>query len=928
MNTMLCLPPNLVDVYKKICRPSYKDFFIACDPENSHIGSGGGTAWMLQQFYKKNKTLEPSVLIHAGGQGRRLPSYSASGKIFTPVPVYRWKTGQKIDQTLLDIQLEFYNSIAQRFNKNQKLLIASGDVLLRCSEYPEKLPDADITILTTWIDSTTATHHGVLFAKQDTPDKLDFMLQKPSANDIENLLNTHIFMMDTGCWILSEKAIEVLLKKCNVSLNSESIPSEFDLYNQFGDAIGENPVKKDDDISSLTCAIVNLKDGEFYHFGTTREIISSTEKIQNLVNNPKNVFHKKVKAQGSVFVQNSITDVSFTSEMKNIWIENSYISSGWKLEGDNVITGVPENNWKLTVPKGICIDVVPSKNGYIIRPYGMDDSFRGKINDENTVFLGKKISEQNNGIYDFIKSHCNSNICDIQNYPLFPIISKNDFITKGQSVLNWMINPFTSQDFSKEYENLNKVSADQILAKADVVQLNNQRQNFLKDNLQLLAKNHNKSVFYQCDLWHTKQLYSDFNLKLPEAVVNQDYVTTMRDAMLHDNDTLAFKTLEKAILSNVTPSSPVYNIISDQIVWGRSPVRIDIAGGWSDTPPYSIFNGGSVVNLAINLNGQEPVQVYIRAIKDCEFVLRSIDTGVKEVVHTFEELENYNNVGSSFCIPKAALCLAGFSPSFSVKKYNTLNEQLNALGGGLEITTLCAIPKGSGLGTSSILASTLLGTLSNVCSLNWSLNEICFRTLALEQLLTTGGGWQDQYGGVFGGIKLCTSASGVQNQISVKRLPSNIVTDNNGLWLLYYTGITRVAKNILSDIVKNMFLNNGTTLQIEDEIKHHGYTMADSIQFCDYKNTAEYVKYSWELNKKLDCGVSTPEIDALLNRIDEYSYGYKLAGAGGGGYLLICAKDLEAAAKIKNELNNNPINEKSRFVDLSLNEKGLQITRS
>ena len=58
----------------------------------------------------------------------------------------------------------------------------------------------------------------------------------------------------------------------------------------------------------------------------------------------------------------------------------------------------------------------------------------------------------------------------------------------------------------------------------------------------------------------------------------------------------------------------------------------------------------------------------------------------------------------------------------------------------MEITLLSAIPAGSGLGTSSILASTVLGTISDFCGLNWDKNEICNRTLILEQLLTTGRG--------------------------------------------------------------------------------------------------------------------------------------------------------------------------------------------
>ena len=63
--------------------------------------------------------------------------------------------------------------------------------------------------------------------------------------------------------------------------------------------------------------------------------------------------------------------------------------------------------------------------------------------------------------------------------------------------------------------------------------------------------------------------------------------------------------------------------------------------------------------------------------------------------------------------------LAGFQPGFSVDVYATLEEQLKAFGSGIEITLLSAIPAGSGLGTSSILASTVLGAVSDFCGLKW-----------------------------------------------------------------------------------------------------------------------------------------------------------------------------------------------------------------
>ena len=185
---------------------------------------------------------------------------------------------------------------------------------------------------------------------------------------------------------------------------------------------------------------------------------------------------------------------------------------------------------------------------------------------------------------------------------------------------------------------------------------------------------------------------------------------------------------------------PRLSVYADQIVWARSPVRIDLAGGWTDTPPFCLMEGGNVINLAIELNGQPPLQAYIRPCREPHIVLRSIDLGAVEVVETYEQLADFIHVGSPFSIPKAALVLAGFQPGFSLERHASLRDQLEAFGCGMELTLLSAIPAGSGLGTSSILAATVLGAVSDFCSLAWDKNEIGRRTLVLEQLLTTGGG--------------------------------------------------------------------------------------------------------------------------------------------------------------------------------------------
>lgn len=375
---------------------------------------------------------------------------------------------------------------------------------------------------------------------------------------------------------------------------------------------------------------------------------------------------------------------------------------------------------------------------------------------------------------------------------------------------------------------------------------------------------------------------------------------------------------------------PKLSVYADQIVWGRSPVRIDIAGGWTDTPPYSLMEGGNVVNLAIELNGQPPLQVYVKPSKEYRITLRSIDLGAMEVVSTYEELQDYRKVGSPFSIPKAALVLAGFHPDFSTERFASLEAQLKAFGTGIEVTLLSAIPAGSGLGTSSILAATVLGALNDFCGLNWDKQGIGSRTLVLEQLLTTGGGWQDQYGGVLHGVKLLQTQPGWHQEPKVRWLPDYLFTSDEyrKCHLLYYTGITRTAKGILAEIVKGMFLNSNRHLHLLEQMKGHAMDMYDAILRNDFEETGRLIRKTWMQNQRLDEGTNPPAVQALTERIDDLCLGYKLPGAGGGGYLYMVAKDPDAAVRIRRILTEYRANDRARFVEMHLSNKGLEISRS
>ena len=950
MQKLLSLPPNLIQCFHELEEVNHADWFCTSDPIGSKLGSGGGTTWLLQachQEFAPQDTFsnwigrEKRILLHAGGQSRRLPSYGPSGKILTPIPIFSWERGQKLGQNLLSLQLPLYERIMKQAPAGLNTLIASGDVYIRSEKPLQDIPNVDVVCYGLWVNPSLATHHGVFVSDRKSPEVLDFMLQKPSLEELESLSKTHLFLMDIGIWILSDRAVEVLMKH-SLKEGTNDI-NYYDLYSDYGLALGEHPKTEDEEINQLSVAILPLPGGEFYHYGTSRELISSTLSIQDKVRDQRKIMHRKVKPNPAIFIQNSITQISLSADNANLWIENSHIGKGWKLGSRQIITGVPENYWNVCLPDGICVDIIPvGEHDFVARPYGLDDVFKGALEKVTTTYLNIPFPQwmEERGItWDDIKGRTD----DLQAASIFP---KTASIEELGILVRWMTSEPQMEKGKELWLKAEKVSADEISAGANLKRLYTQRSSFRKENWKGLAANYEKSVFYQLDLQDAAHEFVRLDLDTPDTL-KEDAAPMVRihNRMLRaqimklrgedayqKEEQAAFQLLRDGLLG-VMPerkNHPILSVYSDQIVWGRSPVRIDVAGGWTDTPPYSLYSGGSVVNLAIELNGQPPLQVYVKPCKEYHIVLRSIDMGAMEIIRNYEELQDYKKVGSPFSIPKAALSLAGFAPVFSVEAYTSLEEHLKAFGSGIEITLLAAIPAGSGLGTSSILASTVLGAINNFCGLAWDKNDICSYTLVLEQLLTTGGGWQDQYGGVFSGVKLLQSEAGFEQKPLVRWLPDQLFVhpDYRDCHLLYYTGITRTAKGILAEIVSSMFLNSGPHLSLLAEMKAHAMDMSEAILRSNFSSFANLVGKTWIQNQALDCGTNPPAVAAIIEKIKDYTLGYKLPGAGGGGYLYMVAKDPQAAGQIRRILTEQAPNPRARFVEMTLSDKGLQVSRS
>ncbi|MDR3727470.1 MAG: hypothetical protein P4K86_10550, partial [Terracidiphilus sp.] len=352
-----------------------------------------------------------------------------------------------------------------------------------------------------------------------------------------------------------------------------------------------------------------------------------------------------------------------------------------------------------------------------------------------------------------------------------------------------------------------------------------------------------------------------------------------------------------------------------------APPRIDLGGGWSDTPPFCFDWGGTVLNCALEINGKYPIETEILRID--EPLIRCIadgDGGVAEWKGA-EELLAPCGPGSVFSIPRSAIQLCGL-----LVKDQPLHEALASLGGGLEIHCRVQLPIGSGLGTSSILAATVIRALAVMSGRELGDHALSEAVMQLEQRMTTGGGWQDQAGGIFPGAKLLITGPGLRQRIRVQPVAwsDERRAEFGQHMVLYNTGIQRMAKDLLRQVVSRYLARETATIQVLHSIKTLAVEMSYAMVEGDWKHLGELLDRHWHLNQLLDPNTANAPINAILDRVRPYIHGAKLAGAGGGGFLMLMARDPEAAASIHAVLAQDAP-EKGEIVQYGIAEEGLRI---
>ena len=345
-----------------------------------------------------------------------------------------------------------------------------------------------------------------------------------------------------------------------------------------------------------------------------------------------------------------------------------------------------------------------------------------------------------------------------------------------------------------------------------------------------------------------------------------------------------------------------------------APARIDLAGGWSDTPPICFDLGGTVLNAAVTLDGRRPIEVRVKPLEEREVRVRSVDLGLRRTIKSMDEIRDHSDPRDWCALVKSALAVTGFDLSR----------------GGLSVSMCADLPKGSGMGTSSILGAATIAAINRVAGIPFDEQRVSAQTLALEREMCTGGGWQDQLGGILPGVKLLRSRPGADQRPEAQALRPEAQEWLAGLLarrgLLYFTGQKRMARNILRKVLAFYAANPHNIARIVvDALKDNAVRAFEAVSRMDADGFAEAVDSYWQDKKLLDPGSTNERVEEILERVKDRRPAATLAGAGGGGFMFLLAKSEADAKAVRDELVRNAPTESARFYSFAIDARGMEV---
>ena len=300
--------------------------------------------------------------------------------------------------------------------------------------------------------------------------------------------------------------------------------------------------------------------------------------------------------------------------------------------------------------------------------------------------------------------------------------------------------------------------------------------------------------------------------------------------------------------------------------FARAPVRVDPAGGGTDAPPFCVDHGGKVVNFGVKRH------VFARA--------QSLGPGGEVLIYS-KDLEAGIRAQSSESLPGNGRLelLQGF-----VKK-------LVPPGQSLLLVTSSEVPPGSGLGGSGAVGVAVVAALDRLLGVERSRDDTAAVANEVERIdLGYPGGSQDSYGAARGGLNLLEYHQGGGMTPRPIAAGEETVRQLEESSLLVFTGAAHVSGSIHDDIRRSYHEEGSKTLQAMFALRDAAARMTEALESGDLQGYADSLGASCRSLYDLHESCDSAEHRRVFEALGELALAGKTCGAGGGGFLLICAK--------------------------------------
>lgn len=931
--------------------PTKTRFLVVADPDGQRIGSGGATLRVLAQLAREDDTLtgQRILIIHSGGDSRRLPHCSATGKLFARVP--RLLPDGRAS-TVFDEFLVGLSGLSAALPPG--VLVASGDVLLIFDHLQISFQRGGVIGVAAAAPVEMGLRHGVYAHGTDPasdggarPHRVRAYLHKPSHDELARwhaIDAEGMVQIDTGLvWLDAATALKyaALTQAESVAAICRLLPFEAApqaALNFYGDLVLplaqsttlENYLADTSDgpatpevqkarqviwqrLRGTSFTSERLQPALFIHFGTSREYWETVAADPNLRRISGWVSRAAAwpdDGPTSLALINAAVEQASSPDEQLALIVDSRLTNTLTWRGAAIIANV-DTAQPIGLAKNIVLDQLPIEHGFVTRLFGLyDDPKRSEGTFMNQPWADWLEAAQIDPevVWPDVPASART-LWNARLYPVAPTREESltlslplqsparltdDWRSTWQASLRLSLaTSFARADSERILADLRQVE-DYIAARRFYAALAAEQPAAAAKTLLGPVPG---SVLRRCALL-------DEWLKQADPIVRlRGYAALAAASAQPAWEDHAFGILAGLIEDSVNAQITQRGRQLDRVVLRRAgrvrinaASRIDFGGGWTDTPPYSIERGGTVLNAAITLRGGHPILVEATWLDEPKLVLDSRDIEAISEPERMGDLLTYANPADPFALPKAALVLKGLV-TLDLDPNLPVRDWCRQLGGGLKLSTQTSIPRGSGLGTSSIMAGAVLQCLGQIIGRPATEAQLFDEVLCLEQMLTTGGGWQDQVGGLANGIKLVETAPGLPQRIHiepVRLLPETKVELASRL-LLVYTGRQRLAKNLLRSVMGRWMARDPEMVWIQQEIARLAVEMRAALDSNAVARFGELLSEHWVLNKRMDPGCTNPFIDRLFEVMSPHIDGAKLAGAGGGGFAIVIARSIGAA---------------------------------